>query len=200
MKKEILFSVLLCTSIFGFFFSLNLGAEVITNEKLYEMIGGKSHTAMSKQLERIQEVLEGFLRGDWQKIEGAMIQMRQDIDEIGNQYAQYSNENIPMLKSLDEIRKESTALQEELQAKNYENAYQRFQSITYQCIQCHQVKRTWGKFEEAKAAKAGEKGKEEEKTKEEGKTQEGKQEKGEKKENSPKEPASKPEVTAVSYK
>ena len=157
MKKETLFSLLFFAALFVFLFSLNSRAgEVITDEKLYEMIGGKSHTVMAKQLERLQEVLEGFLAGNWQQIDNSISHIRQDIDRIGSEYVKYSDENIPALQALDEMRKESTALRTELEAKNFEKAYQHFQTMNYQCIKCHQARRSWGKFEEIKEVKEGE--------------------------------------------
>ena len=151
MKKTTPPLLFLFAVLFGVCFSLTSRAgEVITNEKLHEMIGTRSHTVMAKQLERLQEVLEAFLKGDWQQIYNTFYRIRQDIDQIGNQYAQYSSQKIEMLKSLDAMRAEVTAVQTELEAKNYEKTYEHYQKITYQCIQCHQTQRSWGKFEKVK--------------------------------------------------
>ena len=151
MKKKILFSLLLFAVLSGVFFSLNSGAgEVITEDKLREMIGEKSHSVMAKQLDRIHEVLEGFLTGDWQRIQTPLYQMRQDIDKIGNQYLPYADKNIPALQALDAMRKDTTTLQVDLEAKDYEKAYKHFHAMTYHCIQCHQAQREWGKFEKVK--------------------------------------------------
>jgi mono/diheme cytochrome c family protein len=121
---------------------------------------------MARQMERLQNVLEGFLKADWEKISSELYQMRQDIEQISSEYGKYTGENIPTLKALDEVRKETTALQEALDAKNYEEAYQHFQLVTYQCIQCHQAQRIWGKFEEiTDGTEVKEEGKEEKKEK-----------------------------------
>ncbi len=65
----------------------------------------------------------------------------------GNQAAEW--------KALAEIVSQAEQLEKQIQASNYQKAYNHFANLSYQCIQCHQARRSWGVFDEPKPVEKG---------------------------------------------
>ncbi len=123
---------------------------VVGNDELYKMIGGKAHEGMAKQLDRLQKVLEAFLSGDMQKVQSSLILMEHDLDVIAQKYNMSGNDAVPELKALNEMKSNVSQFERSAAEKNFEDSFRHFTAITHQCIECHQVRRTWGKLEDVR--------------------------------------------------
>ncbi|OGW83057.1 MAG: hypothetical protein A2Z83_06420 [Omnitrophica bacterium GWA2_52_8] len=122
--------------------------QLVSNEDLYAVIGGKAHNVMMDQRKRLRNILEGFLGGDWGRIKDSADQMMFDIDKIAVQYEAPAAKQNEQLQAMEKIREALGRLKNGSAKQDYEVSYQAFTAITFECVHCHQVRRRWGIFKE----------------------------------------------------
>ena len=140
--------------------------EAVDNEALYRALGPQGHSIMKAQRERIVELIDGFLVGDWVKIRRGLRQMSYDIRRIAERFAADGAKGQGREEALESLLKHAKLLEVYVEAEEYRKAYDQFIAITKRCIECHQTSRSWGVFEgeeeetpkeDARGSKSGEK-------------------------------------------
>jgi len=137
----------------------------VAPEDPYGVLGEQVHAVMKDQKKRLEKILEGFLLGDFALIWRALDAVTQDLDTITGNYDPLPGAETDQKKALGELKRHTEMLKLSVDEKKYSEAYGHFVNMTYQCIQCHQVRRQWGLFdekieeEEVKEPAEGEEGK-----------------------------------------
>ena len=132
--------------------------EAVTNAKLYEMLGSQAHSLMKDQLENLQNILDGFWVGDWFKIQRGTKEMTGNIHRTVDKFKTSGTpaDIPPELDALQKIAKHVELLESYADAGDYEKSFSHFYGVVYQCIKCHQAKRSWGRFDESAESLAAE--------------------------------------------
>jgi hypothetical protein len=122
--------------------------DAVDNAKLYEMLGHRAHTVMKDQHARLRKILEGFLVGDWEKIERPVTRIIQDINRIESKYKAPPGKEEALWTALQEMGRNAKLLKRRAQERNFSESYDYFTAITLKCIECHQIQRKWGRLGE----------------------------------------------------
>ncbi|MDP3920524.1 MAG: hypothetical protein Q8R76_06945 [Candidatus Omnitrophota bacterium] len=148
MQSPLAYVLIICLLVAGLAVPPSRAQEMVTNEKLYAMLGNQAHSLMRDQRQRLRQILEGFLSGDWTRIQRALHRMNQDIDKIASQYKPVLGKEDDRINAIMAIKEHAKMLEHEAAQGNFEASFSHFTAMTQQCVQCHQAQRQWGVFTE----------------------------------------------------
>ena len=110
----------------------------------------KVHRIMSEQRDRLRRIMDGFLTGDIQGIQQNADELSSAMQSVAFTLPSTAENNAEVWKAMSGVVTESQLLKEEISKKDYQKAYSHYSQLMGRCIQCHQVARVWGKFDEIK--------------------------------------------------
>ena len=147
VRKFISFVFAVCLVITSLAIPPSLAQEAVTNDQLYAMLGSQAHNLMRDQRERLVQILEGFLNGDWTSIRRALRRIDRDIQKIASQYKPIPGKEDDRMIAIIAIKQHAAMLDFEARRENFAAAFSYFNAMTQECIACHQAQRQWGVFE-----------------------------------------------------
>ncbi|MCM8794926.1 MAG: hypothetical protein NC819_03895 [Candidatus Omnitrophica bacterium] len=121
------------------------GQQVATDETLMELFG-KHHDIMKDQRQRLHNVLDGFLTADTEIIGRNAKEIAAAIGEVNEAFPPQPGQEKDVWKILSELLDSAQQLDKSISERRYSEAYQHYMVLTGKCVQCHQVRREWGKF------------------------------------------------------
>lgn len=140
------------TALFTFIFLPEAFAEVYTDESIRKMFKSKevqkSHSLMTRERERLQAISDGFLLGDSEAIEKNTDMLVASMRQVAQMFPHKPESGGAEWTAMSEIVSHVESMKKEILNKNYNKAYSHYSRIMASCIQCHQIARSWGKFEE----------------------------------------------------
>ena len=119
--------------------------ERVTDEDLEKRFG-KSHAVMKTQYQLIHQILDGFLLGDSELIQRNTNELAQTMREVGYTFPPEPRQEVEVWNAMSKIVQQARLLQERVAQGSYQEAYKHFLLMIYQCLKCHQTRRTWGQF------------------------------------------------------
>lgn len=132
-------------------------AEVTyTKDMIEEILKDKAtqklHRVMILQRNNLKLILDGFLIGDAELIRQNTQEVADNMrDIIGATSSTSSSANSAnMWSTMSDIVVETQKLKETIDAEDYPGAYKHYTNIVSNCISCHQIARSWGKFDKIK--------------------------------------------------
>ena len=124
--------------------------ERVTNEMMLETIG-RTHDVMKAQRERLQVMLDGFLIGDMQLVGKNADAVAVAMRRVRAKFPPNPQQEAEVWQIMAEVADTSQKLQEAVKEEDYKAAYRHFTFLAGRCIACHQVRRSWGTFEESES-------------------------------------------------
>lgn len=106
------------------------------------------HGVMIRQRERLTQIADAFLVGNADLARETADQIALDMANIAHAFPASEAKASQAWKLMSEVTLQAESIQKELAGKNYRMAYNHYVRLQASCIQCHQVARSWGKFEE----------------------------------------------------
>ncbi len=144
--------ILILGLVFNFILLPRAFAETYTDDMIQDFFKSKdarkSHGVMKAQRESIRAIMDGFIIGDPELIQRNADDLNTAMQEIVQTYPPKSEEGAAVWSAMSNIVTQSQSMKKELSNKDYSKAYGHYTQITASCIQCHQIARPWGKFEE----------------------------------------------------
>jgi hypothetical protein len=145
MMRTIVSYALALFFFFGFFSPNGRAQQTVTNDQLYQVIGD-AHNVMARQRKQLRNALEGFLTGDWDRIDQASNRMLKDMDAVASRYAPPYDVKVVVWDAMQTMRHRTKNLRDFAEKKDFGSAIVEFNGVVRQCIECHEVKRVWGRF------------------------------------------------------
>lgn len=105
-----------------------------------------AHEVMIAQRERLHLLLDAFLLGDTEGVSKYAREISTAVGEIHLDDPLSSEKQAAVWEAMSQIIVEAAELQKEIDRVQYGNAYHHYARLSAQCIQCHQVARSWGVF------------------------------------------------------
>lgn len=155
-KRNMILSVLFFLSALFLAFKL-LASEIVTDDTIQTIFGRSqkardSHSVMSRQRDRLHDLLDGYLSGDPAAINKASDAIAKDMQRVAINFPSDEEQDTVVWTAMSEIVNQAHALHDEARKGNYAKSYQHYSLMTTECIKCHQVLRRWGKFPEPAAS------------------------------------------------
>lgn len=149
MKRSRLIAIASLIALGGWWVSIQplYSGERITDAAIQEMFGSH-HRVMQQQEENIQALLGAFINGDTESIKRLAATIAGSMNEVAVLYKPDPRQQSAVWQSMVDITTQASLLQSKVEAGLYDQAYDHFAVMTKRCIACHQVRRTWGVFEE----------------------------------------------------
>lgn len=132
-------------------------AESYTDESINEYFAKndqvrRSHGLMAGQKERLEAILSDFLEGDSEGIASNSAQVSDVMRTALLMETGDVDQEAKVWQALSEVVLQARLLEAQAKKPDYKKAYEHFSLLTGQCIQCHQLARSWGKFPEPEPA------------------------------------------------
>lgn len=102
------------------------------------------HGAMRDQSERIHSLMDGFLKGDVQVIQEHAEEISNAISQAIRDYPPPAGQESAQWKIMVGVTEQAQLMLKTSQEGNYKQSYLHFATMTNQCIECHQMRRSWG--------------------------------------------------------
>jgi hypothetical protein len=126
-------------------------AETVFTDKMvheaFEKDGGTAHEVMTRQRDRLRSIGDAFLIGDKEMIKQDADQIAADMTTVAETFPPSSENTVKVWKAMSDVAAEANAMKTEIDNKDYQKAFEHYSHLQASCIQCHQVARSWGKFE-----------------------------------------------------
>jgi hypothetical protein len=129
--------------------------EVVYNDKMirqaFEEEGGAdAHRVMMRQRGRIRDIGDAFLTGDAPTISKKAGEIAAEMTEVAKTFPPASENTAEVWGAMSSIAADAGNIQKQIELKDHRKAYAHFSRLQGSCVECHQVARGWGKFEEPK--------------------------------------------------
>ncbi len=151
MRRSVWKAYVLVWGALLFFPARSFGASY-TDEDIRKMFKDsdtrKTHSVMASQSERLRSMLDGFIRGDAQMIGDNAARLTEAMQGVAQTYPLTSENGPAVWHSASDIATQSELIKKSLTARDHRGAYAHYNLIVSNCIQCHQLVRPFGKFEE----------------------------------------------------
>ncbi len=127
--------------------------KMITDDSLKRMVRedegiSRSHGLMMEQRERLHVLLDAFLAGDAAVLDETSQKIAKSMQGVIVTAELPPEEEAIVWNAISQVVVQSRFIQSAVQEKDYRRAYDHYSVLVSQCVQCHQVARGWGKFEE----------------------------------------------------
>lgn len=137
------FAGLAAAAVFGLL-SAGAGAEEQVTDEMIRARFGRAHDVMMEQRKRIQEVLDGFLMGDMEAVRRNSAEISRNMSRVGREFPAAAGQEADIWKAMAGIVESAKRLEEEAVKGDHEAAHKQFSVMTGKCVECHQLRRSWG--------------------------------------------------------
>ena len=129
--------------------SAAVAKAVITDETIRQIFKGSSqvrdaHSVMISAGPQLHAMLQGFLTGDLAPVVLAASAMDRELGDMLPSVSVESKDQAEVWRILSDIKTYVQAVREASVAGDYKLAYTNYMKTTHQCVECHQVVRSWG--------------------------------------------------------
>lgn len=128
-------------------------AKAVTDETLHQMFENSkemqtAHTVMSGERQKLQEMQNLFLVGDYEGVTRTSEEIADSMGEVMRAVPLTSEKESEAWHLMSAIVNEADAIHKLSAAKDYKKTYEHYTALVGNCIQCHQLVRDWGKLPE----------------------------------------------------
>lgn len=102
------------------------------------------HGAMKDQSDSIHILTDGFLKGDAKVIQDQAGLISNAISQAIKDYPPPAGQESTQWRIMVGVTDQAQLMSKTAQEGNYKQSYLHFATMTNQCIECHQMRRTWG--------------------------------------------------------
>lgn len=111
----------------------------------------RAHGVMMEQRRRIHEMLDRFLAGEAEGMASIADELADAMKPVILTVDLAPEEERIVWHAIAEVAIQAREIEVAIAAKDHRKAFEHYALLVSQCVQCHQVVRGWGRFEEPQA-------------------------------------------------